>query len=43
MVGNDIISVIRKFGLTDKVSVLLIRTTDLTAVCILSVWLAHWR
>jgi len=45
MVGNDIIGVIRKFGLKDKVSVLLtrIQTTDLTTICILPVWLAHWR
>jgi hypothetical protein len=30
MVGNDIVGVIRKFGLKDKVSILLIQTTDLT-------------
>ena len=40
MVGNDIVGVIRKFGLKDKVSGLLTRTTDLTLY--FPVWLACW-
>jgi len=41
MVGNNIIGIIQKFGLKDKVSVLLIQATDLTTVCIFLVQLAH--
>ena len=43
MIGNDIIGVIQKFGLKNKVSVLLIQTTDLTTICIIPVQLAYWR